>query len=130
MRMPVGLVELHAVQPTESEKEISVWVQILWLVVVLALAAGAIAVRSYLGRPKPHPEFYGDFRGGYARGSELRAAGVANGCAADLRGPYASPQTWPAIEAKDFYPMGCWRGAKGKPIGDYQQRIDDLVNFD
>jgi hypothetical protein len=130
MRLPVGLVELHADPPSDTQPQFSLRLQVLWLALVLSLVVGVIVLGSYLGRPKPHPEFYGDYRGGYARGLDLRAAGVVNGCEVDLRGPYASPKTWPAIEAKGFYLMGCWRGAKGKPIGDYQHRVDDTVNFD
>jgi hypothetical protein len=130
MRLPMGQVELRADAQTESEPQFSLWIQVLWLAVVLSLVVGVIALGSYLGRPKAHPEFYGDYRGGYARGLDLRAAGVVNGCEVDLRRPYASPKKWPAIEAKGFYLMGCWRGAKGKPIGDYQQRIEFTINSD
>jgi hypothetical protein len=101
------------------------------LILITTLVAGILALGNYFDRPKHHPEFYGDYRGGYARGLELRATGHSfHDCEAGLREPYASPTTWPAIQAKGVYNVGCWRGAKGKPLGDYVRRVDYLINND
>lgn len=131
MRLPLAAVESNADERNERATELSFPWLAVWLVLIAATVVGLIVVGSYLGRPKHHPELYGDYRGGYARGFEMRAAGTAKpDCETGLSGPYASPTTWPAIQARGIYIVGCRRGAKGKPIGNYVHRVDNLINND
>lgn len=132
MRLPVAPLELKADRSREGPAKHTYPRIALSLLFTASLVVGLIAFADYVdNRPKHHPEYYGDYRGGYARGFEMRAAGDTNPqCETNLRGAYASPRTEPELRARGIYIVGCERGANGKPIGDYVDRVDFLINID
>lgn len=130
MRLPAAEVEWRREQ---DDSEVQSWWSILVVfAVIAAVIFGLITVGLYVEhRQRSHPQFYGDFRGGYSHGVDLKDSGhTRQECGQNLHGPYASQADHTERAAAWMFRSGCVRGFKGKRIGDVARRVNFLINGD